>query len=67
MEPVRWYFDRSGHSQASFVQASCSNVNIEKQKVYGVDIGGNTVEIEYDYLIVAVGAEPATFGIPGMQ
>ena len=65
MEPIRWYFDRSGHSEATFIQASCDNVNIEKQIVYGVDVRGEKIEIDYDYLVVAVGAEPATFGIPG--
>lgn len=25
------------------------------------------VEIDYDYLVVAVGCEPATFGIPGVH
>ena len=28
-------------------------------------MNGKKVEIDYDYLVVAVGAEPATFGIPG--
>lgn len=65
MEPIRWYFDRSGHSAATFVQASCSNVDIKEQVVHGLDMNGKKVEIDYDYLVVAVGAEPATFGIPG--
>jgi NADH:ubiquinone reductase (non-electrogenic) len=65
MEPIRWYFNRSGHSNASFVQASCSKINVEKKVVYGVDVRGAEVEIDYDFLIVAVGAEPATFNIPG--
>jgi NADH dehydrogenase FAD-containing subunit len=65
MEPIRWYFDRSGHSEATFVQASCNNIDVTKKIVYGVDIRGKEIEIDYDYLVVAVGAEPATFGIPG--
>lgn len=33
--------------------------------MYGVDVRGDEIEIDYDYLVVAVGAEPATFNIPG--
>ena len=65
MEPIRWYFNRSGHSAATFIQASCSSVDIKRQVVHGLDMGGEKVEIDYDYLVVAVGAEPATFGISG--
>lgn len=65
MEPIRWYFNRAGHSNASFVQASCTGISTDKQVVYGLDISGKEVEIDYDYLVVAVGAEPATFNIPG--
>lgn len=65
MEPIRWYFNRAGHSNASFVQASCNKINVEKKVVYGIDVRGKEVEIDYDYLVVAVGAEPATFNIPG--
>jgi NADH dehydrogenase FAD-containing subunit len=35
--------------------------------VYGVDVRGDEIEIDYDYLVVAVGAEPATFNIPGTK
>lgn len=65
IEPIRWYFNRAGHSNASFVQASCSDIDAKKQIVYGVDVRGDEIEIDYDYLVVAVGAEPATFNIPG--
>lgn len=67
MEPIRWYFNRCGHQNATFIQASCNEIDIKKQTLYAVDIRGEKVEVEYDYLVVAVGAEPATFGIPGRQ
>lgn len=35
--------------------------------MYGVDVRGDEIEIDYDYLVVAVGAEPATFNIPGID
>jgi NADH:ubiquinone reductase (non-electrogenic) len=67
IEPIRWYFNRAGHSNASFVQATCCNIDAKKQIVYGVDVRGDEIEIDYDYLVVAVGAEPATFSIPGTK
>jgi NADH dehydrogenase FAD-containing subunit len=50
IEPIRWYINRSGHTNASFVQASCENVNIEKKIVYATDIRGDKVEVDYDHL-----------------
>jgi NADH dehydrogenase FAD-containing subunit len=65
MEPIRWYFNRAGHSNATFMQASCDRINVEQKIVYGVDVRGDEVGIDYDYLVVAVGAETATFNIQG--
>jgi NADH dehydrogenase FAD-containing subunit len=65
MEPIRWYFNRAGHSNATFMQASCDRINVEEKIVYGVDVRGDEVGIDYDYLVVAVGAETATFNIQG--
>jgi NADH:ubiquinone reductase (non-electrogenic) len=66
MEPIRWYINRAGHTNGTFIQASCNAIDIETQKLFAVDIRGKAIEIDYDYLLVAVGAEPATFGIPGI-
>jgi NADH dehydrogenase FAD-containing subunit len=65
MEPIRWYFNRAGHSNATFMQASCDRINVEEKIIYGVDVRGDEVGIDYDYLVVAVGAETATFNIQG--
>jgi NADH dehydrogenase FAD-containing subunit len=65
MEPIRWYFNRAGHSNATFMQASCDRINVEEKIVYGIDVRGDEVGIDYDYLVVAVGAETATFNIKG--
>ena len=47
------------------MQASCSRIDSQKQIIYGVDAHGDNIDIDYDHLVVAIGAEPATFGIPG--
>jgi len=67
VEPIRWYFNRSGHSGASFLQATCEEVDLTKKTVTCTDIRGERVTVPYDYLVVSVGAEPATFGIPGVK
>lgn len=55
-----------------FIQATAQKVDTERKVVVAkpflnnrADLEGATVELPYDYLIVGVGAEPATFGIPG--
>ena len=67
VEPIRWYFNRSGHSEASFVQATCDDVNILQKQISCTDIRGEKIQLGYDYLVLAVGAEPATFNIPGVK
>ncbi|RCK67126.1 External NADH-ubiquinone oxidoreductase 1, mitochondrial [Candida viswanathii] len=49
----------SGHTGQSTSSASTS---ISQE--HGLDI--ITTEVKYDYLVVAIGAQPSTFGIPGV-
>src|SRR5215217_3177891 len=58
-QPLRRALIRDG---ASFRRAEVESINLEKQCVTA---GGR--EFPYDHLIVALGAEPAYFGIPGVQ
>ena len=70
VEPIRWYCQRSGHGGATFVQAECTSVDVKKKKlkcIVNTDSVGRPFECEYDFLIIAVGAEPVTFGIPGVR
>lgn len=51
---------------------SFSNINttIQSDNGVGINVGLNANEIaqiKYDYLVTAVGAEPNTFGIPGVE
>jgi len=79
-ESVRWHlakFTNSWGGQGTFMQAHATDVDFKNQKVTCVSSGGyhgdkngsgpvKTV-IDYDHLIVAVGAEPNTFNIKGVQ
>lgn len=73
VEPIRWYCQRTNHDGASFVQAECSSVDVKKKRITcKVTSAAATkpvpaLQLDYDYLIIAVGAEPVTFGIPGVK
>lgn len=75
VEPIRWYTTRAGHAGANFVQAEVASVDPGAKRVsleLATAVSGPRAEpaalsLDYDYLVVAVGAEPATFGIPGVK
>lgn len=67
IEPIRWYFNRSGLNRATFLQANCDKINLAEKTLSCTDIRGQSLELAYDAIVIAVGAEPATFGIPGVK
>lgn len=78
IEPIRWYCSNKLNSDGSgvnFVQAECQDILVKDKKIvcrsnnashssknHAVDFS-----IPYDHLVIAVGAEPATFNIPGVK
>ncbi|KAL2915350.1 NADH:ubiquinone oxidoreductase [Polyrhizophydium stewartii] len=71
MQPMR-YLTRFKKREVLFVEGDCKEIDNENQTIHVVDnseIVGQVSEqkIPYDYLIVACGAENATFGIPGVH
>mmetsp|Transcript_91420 Transcript_91420/g.165088 ORF Transcript_91420/g.165088 Transcript_91420/m.165088 type:complete len:505 (-) Transcript_91420:153-1667(-) len=46
-----------------FLRVACKEVDLENRKVH---CDGNVI-LDYDHLVVAVGAQPNTFGIPGVE
>lgn len=76
VEPIRWYCERAGHGGAAYVQAEVADIDPAAKRVTCAitsaaaaagPAAADTLALEYDYLVVAVGAEPATFGIPGVR
>lgn len=72
VEPIRQFCKRSRAEEASFIEASCTDIDVANNTVYCEDKSGIKGEVskfalKYDYLVVAVGAESATFGIPGVE
>ncbi|EFX03867.1 alternative NADH-dehydrogenase [Grosmannia clavigera kw1407] len=70
MEPIRT-IARTKNGSVTFYEAEASSVDPERKVVKirdGADVRGRTTESEvaYDMLVVGVGAENATFGIPGV-
>lgn len=71
MEPVRTIL-RSKRASVKFYEAEASSIDPERKVVRIFDnseIRGDITETEvpYDMLVVGVGAENATFGIPGVR
>lgn len=52
-------------SSTEFVQARVESVDVEEQTV-ALNGSGGVNEIEYDYLLVALGSQTAYYGIPGL-
>ncbi|KAH7132626.1 external NADH-ubiquinone oxidoreductase 1 mitochondrial precursor [Dendryphion nanum] len=71
MEPVR-NFLRHKKAAVKFYEAEATKIDYEKKIVYisdDSDIKGDisSTEVPFDMLVVGVGAENATFGIPGVR
>ena len=71
MEPLRNIL-RHKKAQVNYYEAHATKIDADKKTVYisdDSDIKGEVAssEITYDHLVVAVGAENATFGIPGVK
>jgi NADH:ubiquinone reductase (non-electrogenic) len=67
MEPMRWYCARAGHGNASFIQAECTAIDPVEKHVTLASSGSPASRLEYDHLVIAVGAVPNTFNIAGVR
>ncbi|KAJ3028144.1 NADH:ubiquinone oxidoreductase [Rhizophlyctis rosea] len=71
MMPIR-YITRFKKREVMFIEGECRNIDPEKKTITVEDnseiVGAvSSQTIPYDYLVVACGAENATFGIPGVK
>jgi NADH:ubiquinone reductase (non-electrogenic) len=65
---VRKIIERSDAENAKYVQADCVDVHPERDSITCIDPSSNSkFELKYDHLIVAVGCQPSTFGIKGVE
>lgn len=61
------------HVDAYYWEAECVKIDPENKKVYcrsNLDTNGNGKEefaVDYDYLVISVGARVNTFNIPGVE
>ena len=63
-QPLRRSLIEAG---ASFRRATVDNIDFEKQVVTAVGEADAKIEVPYDHAIMALGGEPAYFGIPGVE
>jgi len=64
-ESIRWYCPHGAYSR--FLQGECTSVNPFARTLTCRASGGVQTQLDYDYLVVAVGADTADFGIPGVR
>lgn len=72
MEPIRRYCRRSDAEEAQFIEVEATKIDSANNTVHCVDTSPvqgavREFDLKYDHLIVAVGADSATFGIPGVK
>ena len=72
VEPIRQFFSRSDAMEAKFIEAECTDIDFVNNKITCIDnsvVNGEVSKfnVDYDHLIIAVGCETATFGIPGVK
>jgi NADH:ubiquinone reductase (non-electrogenic) len=69
-EPIRRIIR---NKYVNFTEAECTKIDAANKKVHCKDVshlkckGKEEFELEYDYLVVAVGATSNTFGTPGVE
>lgn len=71
MQPIR-FFTRFKSREVQFIEADCRDINPIDKTITIEDIseirGSSTLsKLSYDYLVYAVGAQNATFNIPGVR
>lgn len=67
MEPVRNII-RSKETAVTYYEAEATKIDYDAHKVVIEDAVNKTQKtLDYDYLVVGVGAQNSTFGIPGVQ
>lgn len=61
-EAARYPISKVINSDVKFVQATVENIDVNNKKV-----GTSAGEFTYDYLVIGLGFEGETFGIPGLK
>jgi len=72
VEPIRKIVRKYHKDDADFFEAECTSVDISNKKVFCKDTSGvvgklSDCILDYDVLVIAIGAETATYGTPGVQ
>lgn len=63
-QPLRRSLIEAG---ASFRRATVEDIDVEQRVVRAIGEEDEEIEVPYDHLIMALGGEPAYFGIPGVE
>eukprot|EP00922_Rhytidocystis_sp_ex-Travisia-forbesii_P071452 GHVS01106627.1.p1 GENE.GHVS01106627.1~~GHVS01106627.1.p1 ORF type:complete len:748 (+),score=191.13 GHVS01106627.1:44-2245(+) len=67
IEPIRTFTRRGGKTVMDFFEATATSVDLKKKQVLCSTKAGDKFPLDYDILVLGVGAESNTFGIPGAK
>eukprot|EP00922_Rhytidocystis_sp_ex-Travisia-forbesii_P063566 GHVS01094549.1.p1 GENE.GHVS01094549.1~~GHVS01094549.1.p1 ORF type:complete len:612 (+),score=98.56 GHVS01094549.1:249-1838(+) len=67
IEPIRNFTKRGGKTVMDFYEAKGTSVDIKNKRVECQTKAGDCFSLDYDILVLAIGAESNTFGIPGAK
>eukprot|EP00921_Rhytidocystis_pertsovi_P018229 GHVQ01028769.1.p1 GENE.GHVQ01028769.1~~GHVQ01028769.1.p1 ORF type:complete len:671 (+),score=84.46 GHVQ01028769.1:176-2188(+) len=67
LEPIRNFAKRGGKKVMEFYEASAADIDVDHKKIVCQTKSNEKFTVDYDLLVVGVGAETNTFGIPGAK
>ncbi|KAF8820016.1 naDH dehydrogenase (NDH2-II) [Cardiosporidium cionae] len=67
MVPMKYFTQRGSKTVMEYLEARAAFLDLEDSKIQCEEKDGRKFDVPYDYLLLAVGAEVNTFGIPGVR
>ncbi|KAK4587913.1 hypothetical protein RGQ29_019068 [Quercus rubra] len=69
VEPIRNIVRKQKHSDVQYCEAECFKIDAENKKIYcrSTQNGKDEFVVDFDYLIISVGARVNTFNTPGVE
>lgn len=71
IQPARKFCKQIENAKVQFYEAACKDINFSEKKISCTDESGivgenDTFELDYDYLVLAIGSQPNTFNTKGV-
>lgn len=67
IEPVRNFTRRGEHITATLFEAVARDIDVKNNSIDCVNEAGDQFSVNYDYLVLGIGSDTNTLGIPGVE